>query len=146
MRPEGLGEVADPSAAFLADWRGAVPGTLAFPTVEGRRPVLVEVQALASPPTAPQPRRSVRGVEASRVHQMLAILDRHAKLSFSDQEVYVNVVGGLKLTEPATDLPVALALASSRLDRPLGPLAPWGGGGRPRGLRAVAPGARRPEA
>ncbi len=145
MAHEGLREVADPSAAFLADWRGAVPGTLAFPTVEGRRPVLVEVQALASPTTLPQPRRSVRGVEPSRVHQMLAILDRHAKLSFSDQEVYVNIVGGLRLTEPATDLPVALALASSRLDRPLGPLAAWGEVGLTGELRPVAHEARRVE-
>ncbi|MDH3397840.1 MAG: DNA repair protein RadA [Acidimicrobiia bacterium] len=145
MAQEGLREVVDPSAAFLADWRGAVPGTLAFPTVEGRRPVLVEVQALASPTRAPQPRRSVRGVEPSRVHQMLAILDRHAKLSFSDQEVYVNVVGGLRLTEPATDLPVALALASSLLDRPLGPLASWGEVGLTGELRAVAHETRRVE-
>ncbi len=145
MAHEGLREVADPSAAFLADWRGAVPGTLAFPTVEGRRPVLVEVQALAAPTTVPQPRRSVRGVEPSRVHQMLAILDRHAGLSFADQEVYVNVVGGLRLTEPATDLPVALALASSRLDRPLGPLAAWGEVGLTGELRAVAHETRRVE-
>jgi DNA repair protein RadA/Sms len=145
MARQGLREVADPSAAFLADWRGAVPGTLAFPTVEGRRPVLVEVQALAAPTTLPQPRRSVRGVEASRVHQMLAILDRHAGLSFSDQEVYVNVVGGLRLTEPATDLPVALALASSRLDRPLGPLAAWGEVGLTGELRAVPHETRRVE-
>ena len=145
MAHEGLREVADPSAAFLADWRGAVPGTLAFPTVEGRRPVLVEVQALAAPTTLPQPRRSVRGVEPSRVHQMLAILDRHAGLSFSDQEVYVNIVGGLRLTEPATDLPVALALASSRLDRPLGPLAAWGEVGLTGELRPVAHETRRVE-
>jgi DNA repair protein RadA/Sms len=76
---------------------------------------------------------------------MLAILERHAKLSFSDQEVYVNVVGGLKLTEPATDLPVALALASSRLDRPLGPLAAWGEVGLTGELRAVAHETRRIE-
>ncbi|MDR9450769.1 MAG: DNA repair protein RadA, partial [Acidimicrobiia bacterium] len=138
MAQEGLREVADPSAAFLADWRGAVPGTLAFPTVEGRRPVLVEVQALVSPTTAPQPRRSVRGVEASRVHQMLAVLFRHAGLSFADQEVYVNVVGGLRLTEPAADLPVALALASSFLNRPLGPVAAWGEVGLTGELREVA--------
>lgn len=145
MAHEGLREVADPSAAFLSDWRGAVPGTLAFPTVEGRRPVLVEVQALAASTTFPQPRRSVRGVEPSRVHQMLAILDKHAGLSFVDLEVYVNVVGGLKLTEPATDLPVALALASSRLDRPLGPLAAWGEVGLTGELRAVAHETRRVE-
>lgn len=138
MAEEGLREVADPSAAFLADWRGAVPGTLAFPTVEGRRPLLVEVQALVSPTSAPQPRRSVRGVETSRVHQMLAVLYRHAGLSFSDQEVYVNVVGGLRLTEPATDLPVALALASSLLNRPLGPVAAWGEVGLTGELREVA--------
>lgn len=138
MAHRGLREVADPSAAFLADWRGAVPGTLAFPTVEGKRPVLVEVQALVSPSSAPQPRRSVRGVEPSRVHQMLAVLFRHAGLSYSDQEVYVNVVGGLRLTEPAADLPVALALASSLLNRPLGPLAAWGEVGLTGELRAVA--------
>lgn len=145
MAHDGLQEVADPSSAFLADWRGAVPGTLAFPTVEGRRPVLVEVQALAAPTSLPQPRRSVRGVEPSRVHQMLAILDRHAKLSFSDQEVYVNVVGGLRLTEPAADLPVALALASSRLDRPLGPLAAWGEVGLTGELRSAVHETRRTE-
>ena len=145
MAQSGLREVSDPSAAFLADWRGAVPGTLAFPTVEGRRPVLVEVQALVSPTSAPQPRRSVRGVEASRVHQMLAVLFRHAGLSFSDQEVYVNVVGGLRLTEPATDLPVALALASSMLNRPLGPLAAWGEVGLTGELREVAHNDRRSE-
>jgi DNA repair protein RadA/Sms len=76
---------------------------------------------------------------------MLAILDRHAKLSFSDQEVYVNVVGGLRLTEPATDLPVALALASSLLDRPLGPVAAWGEIGLTGELRAVSHETRRVE-
>ena len=145
MAHRGLREVDDPSAAFLADWRGAVPGTLAFPTVEGKRPVLVEVQALVSPSPAPQPRRSVRGVEPSRVHQMLAVLFRHADLSFSDQEVYVNVVGGLRLTEPAADLPVALALASSLLNRPLGPLAAWGEVGLTGELRPVALEAQRTE-
>jgi DNA repair protein RadA/Sms len=141
----GLHEVADPSAAFLADWRGAVAGTLAFPTVEGKRPVLVEVQALVSPSTAPQPRRSLRGVEPSRVHQMLAVLYRHAGLSFSEQEVYVNVVGGIRLSEPAADLPVALALASSILDQPLGPLAAWGEVGLTGELRPVALEAQRRE-
>ncbi len=137
MGQKGLREVPDPSAAFLADWRGAVPGTVAFPTVEGRRPVLIEVQALVSPSSVPQPRRSVRGVETSRIHQLLAILERHAGLLFADHEVYVNVVGGLKLTEPATDLPVALALASSLLDAPLGPLAAWGEVGLTGELRGV---------
>lgn len=145
MREEGLQEVTDPSAAFLAEWRGAVPGTVVFPTVEGRRPVLIELQALVSPTKVPQPRRSVRGVESSRVHQMLAVLDRHAGLTLADHEVYVNVVGGIKLTEPATDLPVALALASSFLDVPLGPLAAWGEVGLTGELRPVAHEQRRRE-
>lgn len=137
MGEEGMTEVRDPSAAFLSDWRGAVAGTVAFPTVEGRRPVLVEVQALVAPSSVPQPRRSVRGVESARVHQMLAVLDRHAHLDFSNHEVYVNVVGGIKIGEPASDLPVALALASSLLDRPLGPVAAWGEVGLTGELRAV---------
>jgi DNA repair protein RadA/Sms len=76
---------------------------------------------------------------------MLAVLYRHAGLSFADQEVYVNVVGGLRLTEPAADLPVALALASSLLDRPLGPMAAWGEVGLTGELRPVALAARRRE-
>ena len=76
---------------------------------------------------------------------MLAVMNRHAHLSFSDQEVYVNVVGGLNLTEPAGDLPVALALASSKLNHPLGPLAAWGEVGLTGELRAVAHQARRKE-
>ncbi len=145
MGGDGLAEVADPSSAFLAEWRGSVPGTVAFPTVEGRRPVLVEVQALVSPTMAPQPRRSVRGVEAARVHQLLAVLERHARLPFSNREVYVGVVGGIRVTEPALDLPVALALASSLLDRPLGPVAAWGEVGLTGEVRPVPMDARRRE-
>ncbi len=79
----------------------------------------------------------MRGVEASRLHQILAVLERHARLALTDHEVYVNVVGGLKLAEPAADLPVALALASSFLDAPLGPLAAWGEVGLTGELRSV---------
>jgi DNA repair protein RadA/Sms len=126
MRNEGMIEVEDPSEAFLAEWQSDVPGTVVFPAVEGRRSVLVEIQALVNPSGQPQPRRSVRGVESSRVHQILAVLDRHCGIRLSDHEVYVNVVGGWTLDEPACDLPVALALASSRMNLPLGSVAAWG--------------------
>jgi len=145
MRSEGLAEVEDPSAAFLSDWRGSSAGTVVFPTVEGRRPVLVEVQALVSPSSVPQPRRSVRGLQPARVHQLLAVMERHAGLGFSAHEVYVNVVGGIRVSEPGADLPVALALASSLLDRPLGSLASWGEIGLTGEVRPVAHERRRRE-
>ncbi len=126
MLTEGMVEVADPSEAFLAEWQSDVPGTVVFPAVEGRRSVMVEIQALVTKTTTPQPRRSVRGVDSPRVHQLLAVLDRHAGLYLGDHEVYVNVVGGWKVTEPGADLAIALAIASSAVDVPLGSTAAWG--------------------
>lgn len=126
MRTEGMVEVEDPSAAFLAEWHAEVPGTIVYPAVEGSRAVLVEVQALVSPTSLSQPRRSVRGVDAARVHQILAVLERHCGIVFSAREVYVNVVGGWRIDEPAADLAVALAVAGSALDLPLGTTAAWG--------------------
>lgn len=126
MTGDGLNEVADPSRALIGSDMGQVAGTVVFPALQGRRPVTVEVQALVAPAGYPQPRRSIRGFEPARVHQLLAVLDRHAGLSFADHEVYVTAVGGMRLREPAADLPIALALASSLLDRPLGPVAAFG--------------------
>ncbi|MGH8937619.1 MAG: DNA repair protein RadA [Acidimicrobiia bacterium] len=143
MQEDGLAEVPDPSSALLGQWRGAVPGTVAFPSVDGRRPVLVEVQALVTPSQAPQPRRSVKGLEPARVHQLLAVLERHGGLSFARHEVYVSVVGGVRVREPAADLPVALALASSFLDRPLGGAVAWGEVGLTGEVRGVPHEARR---
>jgi len=137
MRQEGLEEVADPSAALIEGWKGSVAGTIVLPTVEGRRPVLVEVQALVTPTSHPQPRRSVRGVEAARVHQLMAVLERHGGLSCAGHEVYVNVVGGIRVVEPAADLAVALAIASSLRDIALGPVAAWGEIGLTGELRGV---------
>jgi len=145
MRQEGLAEVADPSAALIDGWRGSVPGTVVFPTVEGRRPVLVEVQALVAPTTLPHPRRSFRGVEPPRVHQLLAVLDRHTDLGVAGLEVYVNVVGGMRVVEPAADLAVALAVVSSAVSTPLGPLAAWGEVGLTGELRSVPMSKRRLE-
>lgn len=145
MRGEGLVEVADPSAALIEGWRGSVPGAVVFPTVEGRRPVLVEVQALVAGTSTPQPRRSFRGVEAARVHQLLAVIDRHTDLGIAGLEVYVNVVGGMRVVEPAADLAVAMAVVSSATSRPLGPMAVWGEVGLTGELRSVPMGKRRRE-
>ncbi|MPZ52160.1 MAG: DNA repair protein RadA [Acidimicrobiia bacterium] len=145
MQHTGLVEVLDPSKAFLAEWDMDVPGTIAFPAVEGARSVMVEIQALVTESPHTPPRRSVRGVEASRIHQILAVLTRHCSIDVSNKEVYVNVVGGWRLVEPGCDLPVALAIASSTLNRPLGSLAAWGEIGLAAEVRAVPLDLRRRE-
>ncbi len=126
MTEHGMGEVPDPTGLFVTGWTGGVPGTVIFPALYGRRSLLVEVQALVAPSPTVQPRRSFKGVEAARVHQILAVLDRHAAISCSDRDVYVNVVGGLTLRDPAADLAVALAIASSRVEVALRSLAAYG--------------------
>lgn len=145
MTGDGLGEVEDPSKAFLSEWESSVPGTIAFPAVEGRRSVLVEIQALTHPTPTPQPRRSVRGVESARVHQILAVLARHGRVETPGLDVYVNVVGGWRITEPGCDLPIALAIASSVMDLPLGAVAAWGEIGLAGEVRQVPYEARRRE-
>ena len=126
MQGDGLVALEDPSKVFLDGWETSVPGTIVYPAVEGRRSVLVEIQALVAPTSQAQPRRSVRGLDAARVNQVIAVLDRHAGVKLGDKEVYVNVVGGWRLDEPGCDLPVALALASSAANVPLGRVAAWG--------------------
>jgi len=126
MTGGGLVEVADPGGLLVDEKTLPAPGTVLFPAVHGRRPLLVEIQALVARSTTPQPRRSVKGVEAARVHQVLAVLERHAGLELHHRDVYVSVVGGIQLRDPAADLPVALAVASSLAGRPLGGAAAWG--------------------
>ncbi|MFB3109725.1 MAG: DNA repair protein RadA [Acidimicrobiia bacterium] len=145
MRSDGLVEVDDPSKVFLQGWESDVPGTVVFPAVEGRRSVLVEVQALVTPTNQPLPRRSIRGLETARVNQVIAVLQRHADLQVQDKEVYVNVVGGWRLDEPGSDLPTALAIASSALDVPLRRLAAWGEIGLAGEVRSIPFEARRLE-
>ncbi len=145
MQSRGLVEVDDPSKAFLEGWEPDVPGTVVYPAVEGRRSVLVEIQALVLPTKQTQPRRSIRGLDAIRVNQVLAVLDRHAGLSVQESEVYLNVVGGWRLDEPGCDLPMALAVASSALDAPLGALAAWGEIGLAGEVRSIPFEARRME-
>ena len=120
MADAGLIPVPDPSQLFLADRRTGVPGSAVVPTIEGQRPLLVEVQALTNPVSggAP-PRRSAQGVDPGRLAMLLAVLERRARLSVSAHEVYASVVGGVKLTEPGVDLSRCLAVASAMMNRPL---------------------------
>lgn len=126
MQNEGLVEVDDPSKVFLSGWESEVSGTVVYPAVEGRRAVLVEIQALVTETNQAQPRRSIRGLDPTRVNQVIAVLDRHTGLKLYQNEVYVNVVGGWRINDPGCDLAVALAVASSRVDRPLGRVAAYG--------------------
>jgi DNA repair protein RadA/Sms len=137
MTERGLAEVTDPTGVFVGDWTGGVPGTVLYPGLYGRRSLLFEVQALVAPSSTPQPRRSVKGVEPARVHQIVAVLERHAGVSCAEHDIYVNVVGGLTLRDPAADLPVALAIASSRLGLPVGAVAAFGEIGLAGEVRAV---------
>ena len=112
MTGAGIAEVPDPSQLFLS--RGAPePGTCVAIALEGRRAMPVEVQALTIPSTAPNPRRVVNGLDSSRVAMVLAVLERRAGVRTSDQDVYVSTVGGVRFTEPAADLAIAIAVAGS---------------------------------
>ncbi len=143
MGESGLSEVTDPAGLLASSGLGNVAGSVVFPAVDGRRPLLVEVQALVASSATPQPRRSVKGLESARVHQIIAVLERHAGLSFAGMDIYVSVVGGIRLRDPGADLPVAIALASSLLGAPVGSLAAWGEVGLTGEVRAVAHGKQR---
>ncbi|MEW6658208.1 MAG: DNA repair protein RadA [Thermodesulfobacteriota bacterium] len=117
MQEAGLLEVPNPSALFLAERSLEVPGAVVVPSLEGSRPILVEVQALVSPTSLALPRRQSMGVDPGRVSLLVAVLEKRVGLALSGQDLFVNVAGGVRLTEPAVDLGVALALSSSLLDR-----------------------------
>ena len=119
MQEAGLLEVTNPSGLFMAERSLEVPGAVVVPSLEGSRPILVEVQALVSPSSLALPRRQSMGVDPGRVSLLVAILEKRVGLGMGGQDLYVNVAGGVRLTEPALDLGVALALASSFLDRPV---------------------------
>ncbi|HET7829877.1 MAG TPA: DNA repair protein RadA [Candidatus Limnocylindrales bacterium] len=121
MGERGLAEVADPARAFLADHDSPAPGSVVAPVLEGSRPILVEVQALVAPTVAPSPRRTASGVDPNRLALLVAVLGRRAGIGLSGHDVYANLAGGLSVTEPGLDLPLALALASSLRDRPVVP-------------------------
>src|SRR5690606_8099293 len=120
MTDAGLGEVPNPSALFLAERaeqnEPAISGAAVFAGIEGTRPVLVEVQALVGPSSYGTPRRAVVGWDAARLAMVLAVLEARCGLELGMRDVYLNVAGGLRVTEPAADLAVAAALVSSLLD------------------------------
>ena len=119
MTGGGLAEVENPSELFLAERPEEAVGSVIIPTVEGSRPLLVEVQALTSPSVLAIPRRTANGIDAGRLLLVAAVLSRRAGLALATQDIIVNVVGGLRVQEPAIDLAVALAIASSLRDRAL---------------------------
>ncbi|CCG08045.1 DNA repair protein RadA [Pararhodospirillum photometricum] len=118
MSDQGLSEVANPSALFLAERRGNVTGSCVFAGVEGTRPMLVEIQALVAPASQGTPRRAVVGWDSGRLAMVLAVLDARCGLALAGNDVYLNVAGGLRIGEPAADLAVAAALLSSFLGVP----------------------------
>ena len=127
MKETGLEEVLDPSAALLADRPKNVPGTIVTCLAQGARQVLVEIQALVTPAGYGTPSRRATGVDQNRVSLLLAVLGRRAGINFSDQDVFVNVVGGVEAKDPSIDLAIALALASAKTDVAIpSDVAAWG--------------------
>ncbi|MBR2033271.1 MAG: DNA repair protein RadA [Alphaproteobacteria bacterium] len=119
MQDKGLVEVENPSALFLAERQGNVSGSCVFAGIEGSRPVLVEIQALVSQSGYSSPKRAVVGWDSNRLAMVLAVLEARCGMNFSSQDVYLNIAGGLKISEPAADLAVAMAVISSLTNKPL---------------------------
>lgn len=119
MAGEGLREVPNPSEFFLEERRENRYGSAVFGAIEGTRPLLCEIQALCTSTPLPSPRRNAIGIEVSRVHMLAAVLEKHTSLSFQHRDIYANVVGGLRISEPAVDLAMVAALISSELQVPL---------------------------
>ena len=119
MTDRGLKGVSNPSALFLSQHDAQVAGSCVMVTQEGTRPLLVEIQALVDTAHVPNPRRLSVGLDPQRLAMLLAVLHRHAGIAAFDQDVFVNAVGGVRITEPASDLPVLLAIVSSMRDKPL---------------------------
>jgi len=119
MKNEGLVEVENPSAAFLEERLPNASGSAIGVTMEGTRSIMVEIQALASTTAFGLPRRTANGIDFNRLLLLVAVLSKRVGLRLSDQDVFVNVIGGLQVGEPAADLPVAVAVASSFRNKPV---------------------------
>jgi DNA repair protein RadA/Sms len=117
----GMAEVADPARAFLVEHETPASGSVVAATMEGTRPLLVEVQALVAPAGYGTPTRRSSGLDANRLALLIAVLGRRAGIALGTQDVYANLAGGLEVAEPGLDLPLAIALASSLRDRPVMP-------------------------
>ncbi len=121
MQEKGLIEVANPSELFLSERQANQSGSVVAPTVEGSRVLLVEIQALVTPSNYGMPQRTVSGFDLRRLQLLIAILEKRAKIPLGHSDVFLNIVGGLQVDEPAADLGVVLAIASSYLDMPVEP-------------------------
>ncbi|MBB5807226.1 DNA repair protein RadA/Sms [Saccharothrix ecbatanensis] len=119
LRDDGIAGVPDPSGLFLHRRDQAVSGTAVTVVVEGKRPMLGEVQALVTPTALPAPRRAVSGLDSARLAMVLAVLEKRGKVPLGNKDIFTATVGGMRLTEPAVDLAVALAVASAATDLPL---------------------------
>ncbi|MBW2067725.1 MAG: DNA repair protein RadA [Deltaproteobacteria bacterium] len=138
MKDRGLEEVRNPSQMFLAERPIDAPGSVVMATIEGTRPLLVEIQALVSYSALAVPRRTATGFDANRASLLMAVLEKRLGISFAQEDVFINVAGGIKLREPAADMAVCLALMSSYFDRPLPhQLVTWGEVGLTGEVRAV---------
>ena len=119
MSSKGINEVLNPSEMFLEESTSKIPGSVTVCTLEGTRPILAEIQALVVPSKLAIPRRVATGIDFNRLQLILAVLQKRLNLRLYEYDVYLNVVGGLKIEEPAADLPCALAIISSLKDSPL---------------------------
>jgi DNA repair protein RadA/Sms len=119
MSSHGLEEVSNPSSAFLSEHNDSISGVAVFAGIEGTRPILLEIQSLVSHTSIAIPRRSSVGFDANRLSMLVAVLSNRCKLNFSNKDVYINVAGGIRITEPAADLAVVAAIMSSVLRKPL---------------------------
>jgi DNA repair protein RadA/Sms len=148
MSDKGLTGIRDASRLFLAERAVDVPGSVVVACMEGTRPILVEIQALVAPTVYATPKRSTVGVDANRVAMLTAVLERRVGIPLGTQDIYVNVVGGVKLSEPASDLGVVLAILSAFQEKALpSDLVVFGEIGLTGEIRAVgAPEARAKEA
>ena len=121
MQEAGLREVSNPSQIFLSERPLGGSGSVVVPSMEGTRPILVEIQSLVTRSFLTLPRRTCIGVDANRLALILAILEKRKGMNFFDKDVFINVAGGVNVSEPAVDLGIAVAVASSALDRPVDP-------------------------
>jgi len=121
MRDDGLKEVANPSALFLSERPEKAAGSVVVPSLEGTRPILVEIQSLVIPTSFGMPRRTTIGVDHNRVSLLVAVMDKVCGLHLSGHDIFINVAGGVKVDEPAVDLGLVASMASSFLDRPVAP-------------------------
>ncbi len=121
MSDRGLIEVTNPSAIFISERPENISGSVVMASIEGTRPILVEIQCLVTPTTFPQPRRMTMGIDGNRLALLTAILEKKMGISFSGNDIFINVAGGVKIIEPAIDLPVVMALVSCYFDKPLPP-------------------------